>query len=273
MPEINVNLYLHNNLKPYFSARAPLFDQVMALRGDCFRHQDGRLTQQILVGGKNYFIKQHSGVGWKEIFKNLFQLRWPVLGAKNEWRALEKLQALGVHVPAVVGFGQRGKNPAGLQSFILMEALSPTISLEDLTRNWREVPPTFALKRLLIEEVARIARTLHENGMNHRDFYICHFLLDTTPGLQHVQANNLKLYLIDLHRAQIRRLTPERWIIKDLAGLYFSSKESGLTQRDLLRFMRHYRNKTLRDIKTLEIEFWQKVKMRGDQLYRDHTQG
>jgi heptose I phosphotransferase len=271
MLDVNVNLYLHSDLKPYFSAREPLFDQVMALRGDCFRHQDGRLTQRLQVGGKRYFIKQHSGVGWKEIFKNLFQLRWPVLGAKNEWRALEKLQSLGVSVPAVVGFGQRGANPAELQSFILMEELFPVVSLEELTRHWRQSPPAFVFKRLLIEEVARIARQLHENGINHRDFYICHFLLDMTPGCQPSQANNLKLYLIDLHRAQIRRLTPERWIIKDLAGLYFSSKDIGLTQRDGLRFMKHYHNKTLRDIGTVETEFWQKVKMRGEQLYRDHS--
>ena len=34
------------------------------------------------------FIKLHYGVGWREIFKNLLLGRWPVLGAKNEWRAL-----------------------------------------------------------------------------------------------------------------------------------------------------------------------------------------
>lgn len=243
----------------------------MALRGESFRHQEGRLTQRIKLGEKTYFIKQHTGVGWKEIFKNVLQLRWPVISAKNEWAAIEKLHLFGIPAPIVAAYGQRGLNPAHLQSFILMEELAPVISLEDLGQSWKTSPPSMALKLRLIKEVARIARLLHQNGLNHRDFYICHFLLDISHGLQHIEAHPLKLYLIDLHRAQLRRLTPERWIIKDLAGLYFSSKDLGLTQRDWYRFIRIYREKPLRDTLTREKNFWQRVKIRGEQLYRDHT--
>ena len=32
------------------------------------------------------------------------------------------------------------------------------------------------LKRVLVQRIATIARTLHGAGMNHRDFYLCHFL-------------------------------------------------------------------------------------------------
>lgn len=243
----------------------------MTLAGERFRHQEGRLTQRIMLGGKSYFIKQHRGVGWKEIVKNLLQLRLPVLSAKNEWASLNRLQALGIAVPPVVAFGKRGLNPARLKSFILMEELAPVVSLETLCKNWRSVPPPFAFKRMLVEEVARIARILHQNGINHRDFYICHFLLDTYHGLVDLTAKKLKLYLIDLHRAQMRRSIPERWVIKDLAGLYFSSKDCGLTQRDLYRFMRVYQDRPLREIIQSEKTFWQKVKKRGEQLYRDHT--
>jgi hypothetical protein len=263
-------VYLHSDIKKFLSASQPVFDQMMALRGECFRHQEGRKTQRIRLGNKRYFIKQHSGVGWKEIFKNVLQLRWPVTGAKNEWHAISKLQALGVLVPAIAAYGQRGVNPASQQSFILMEELAPVISLEDLTRSWPGNPPSFALKRKLIEEVARIARLLHTNGMNHRDFYICHFLLDISQGVEHINPSAIRLYLIDLHRAQIRRLTPKRWIIKDLAGLYFSSKDIGLTQRDLCRFMKVYAGKPIRDLSDSDKLFWEKVKARGEQLYRDH---
>jgi hypothetical protein len=116
--------------------------------------------------------------------------------------------------------------------------------------------------------VAEIARTLHENGINHRDFYLCHFLLamPITPPY-----HKLTLYIIDLHRAQIRAHTPKRWIIKDLAGLYFSSKDIGLTRRDLLRFMKEYRNKTVKEVLEKEAAFWQRVKQRGDKLYREHA--
>ncbi|MBX3708522.1 MAG: lipopolysaccharide core heptose(I) kinase RfaP [Gammaproteobacteria bacterium] len=263
-------MYLHNDVKQYLSAAAPAFDQLMALRGECFRYQEGRLTQRVRLGGENYFIKQHTGVGWKEIFKNLFQLRWPVLSAKNEKNAIEKLQSLGISVPVITGFGKRGINPARMESFIVMKELSPVISLEDLCKTWCKTPPSFILKHGLIKEVARIVRTLHQSGVNHRDLYICHFLLDISNGLVCSSGRSLTLYLIDLHRAQIRRLTPERWIIKDLSGLYFSSKDIGLTQRDLYRFIKTYTTKSLRDVLGSEKIFWYKVRMRGERLYSDH---
>ncbi len=254
-------MYLHPELKPYFRGIYSLFDQMMALRGECFRHQEGRLTQRIRIGNKTYFIKQHNGVGWKEIIKNLLQFRLPVISAKNEWRAIQKLQSLGVKVPNLLAYGERGRNPARRESFILMEELQPTISIEELSRDWQQTPPAFAYQSRLIKRIASIAKTLHENGINHRDFYICHFLLNTKLD---------ELYLIDLHRAEIRRLTKRRWIIKDLAGLYFSSKGCGLTQRDYYRFMKVYAGKTLREILQQDTNFWKKVKARGERLYSDH---
>lgn len=255
-----MTFYLDSQLSMYFNADRA-FDELMALKGEGFRHQDGRLTQRVKIGDKHYFIKQHFGVGWREIFKNLLQLRLPILSAKNEWLALQRLTLLNVAVPHVMAYGERGLNPATRQSFILMEELTPAISLEDLGKTWGKKSPSFTLKKQLIDKVAFIARQMHEHGMNHRDFYICHFL----------QTNELdKLYLIDLHRAQIRAQTPKRWIIKDLAALYFSCNEINLTQRDFYRFIKKYRNQPLRDIFNQEAEFWNKVAWRGS-TYRDRT--
>ena len=44
--------------------------------------------------GSHYFAKIHHGVGWREILKNLLHLKLPVLGAENEWRALNLLPRL-----------------------------------------------------------------------------------------------------------------------------------------------------------------------------------
>lgn len=263
-------LFLHPTLQPYLSSHPPVFTQMLALRGECFRQQNGRLTQRIQLGKQTYFIKQHTGVGWKEILKNILQCRLPVISAKNEWLAIEKLTTLKIDVPTVVAYGVRGMNPAKKESFVLMEELTPTISLEDLCKHWQQQPPAFTFKKQLIEKIAHIAQTLHNNGLNHRDFYLCHFLLDLSSAGEQQYSNALKLYLIDLHRVQIRRVTPERWRIKDLAGLYFSSKEMGLTQRDFYRFMRLYQRKSLRDILHSKAKFWHKVRNRGEQLYRDH---
>jgi heptose I phosphotransferase len=149
------------------------------------------------------------------------------------------------------------------------EALKKTISLEDFCKHWPTSPPSFALKRALIKEVAKIARTLHEHGMNHRDLYICHFLLDISQGVDRIDPHRLKIFLIDLHRMQARHRVPWRWMVKDLASLYFSSMGIGLTQRDLLRFVRVYRNKPLKESLREDKVLWLQVRKRGDRLYRE----
>jgi heptose I phosphotransferase len=234
----------------------------MALTGETFRRVNGRLTQRVKIGNQFYFLKQHTRTSWKEILKNMLQLRWPVTSAVDEFKAITKLQTLGVQVPDIAAYGKRGVIPTTQQSFILLEELAPAVSLEDLAKQWQSQPPTFQFKQALIRAVAKIARTIHINGINHRDFYICHFLL------QGNEVNNL--YLIDLHRAQLRKATPLRWVIKDLAGLYFSSKDSGLTSRDLLRFMAIYSNQSWREVIKNGSTLWDDVKQRGEKLYRDH---
>jgi len=266
---MKTTLTLTPELEKHFSKSSDCFEQIMAKTGEVYRELEGRRTQRVFLGENAYFIKQHFGVGWKEIFKNLLQLRLPVLSAKNEWLALSCLQKLSVCIPEVIGYGRRGVNPAKMQSFLITRELPKNISLEDFCKHWRQCAPSFTVKQRLIKEIARIARTLHVNGINHRDFYICHFLLD----IEELLKSQVKLYLIDLHRAEVRYRTPKRWVIKDLAGLYFSSKDIGLTKRDLLRFILEYRNKSsLKDILDKESTFWFKVKKRGETLYRKHEQ-
>ena len=219
------------------------FVAVEALQGEVFRELEARRTLRTEVAGRGYFVKIHRGVGWPEILKNLMTLRLPVLGAANEWRAIERLGALGIDTMHAVAFGQRGSNPASLHSFIVTEELAPTISLEDFCRDWPQTPPPPALKHALIGRVAEMARRMHRGGVNHRDFYICHFLLDLDPA---PTVAHLKLSVIDLHRAQVRAKTPRRWRDKDLASLYFSALDIGLTRRDVLRFLRAYFGKALR---------------------------
>ncbi|QCT97899.1 lipopolysaccharide core heptose(I) kinase RfaP [Stutzerimonas degradans] len=221
------------------------FAEVERLEGQVYRELEGRRTLRTEVEGRGYFVKIHRGIGWGEIVKNLLTAKAPVLGAGQEWRAIQRLHEVGVPTMTAVAYGERGGNPASQHSFIITEELAPTVSLEDFSANWREQPPAPTLKRALIAEVARMAGTMHRAGVNHRDFYICHFLLHTERP---VSANDLRLSLIDLHRAQTRAQTPRRWRDKDLAGLYFSALGIGLTRGDRLRFLRGYFQRPLRDI-------------------------
>lgn len=234
--------YLEEPLRSLWAGQDP-FAAAEGLQGEVLRALEGRRTLRTEIAGRGYYVKIHRGIGWGEIVKNLLSGRLPVLGAGNEWRALERLTAVGVDTMRAVAFGERGSNPARRHSFIVTEELAPTVSLEDFCRDWPQHPPTPALKHALIRRVAEMARRMHGGGVNHRDFYICHFLLHLP-----VDASAPRLSLIDLHRAQVREKTPRRWRDKDLASLYFSALDIGLTKRDRLRFLKTYFAHPLRSL-------------------------
>lgn len=264
-------LFLDEPFRTLWAGRDP-FHAASALQGTVLRELEGRRTLRTEIGGRGYYVKLHRGVGWGEIIKNLVTARLPVLGAEQEWLALRRLNELGVDTMKAVAFGRRGDNPARIESFIITEELAPTISLEDYCRDWPARPPAPALKRALIARVAEMARRMHEGGVNHRDCYICHFLLHTDPP---PSAAALRLSLIDLHRAQVRECpaprrrrsaTPRRWRDKDLAALHFSTLKIGLTARDRLRFLRAYFGRPLRDILGEEAPLLARLEREGARL-------
>jgi len=267
------SLYITRNLRLNLNGETS-FEQMMAIGGRVYRIGPDRKTLRFERGDKGYFLKTHTGVGWQEIFKNLIYLRAPVLGAENEWRGIHRLNDLGIDTMTVSAYGLCGKNPAKKRSFIVTEALPTELSLEDYCHKWKDEPPRTVkevrLKRWMVNKVIHAASVMHRSGMNHRDFYLCHFFLDAKFDDEDKVSNSSKLYVIDLHRIQLRNKTPERWLIKDIASLYYSSMGIGLTQRDLLRFVRGYTDKPLREIfaNAKDLKFWNKVDARAKKLYQ-----
>ncbi len=244
------------------------FHEVEQLHGEVFRELEARKTLRFSLGNKSFFVKIHRGIGWFEIIENMLRIRWPVLGARNEYYAIKRLEKLHIETMKIVGFGEKGLNPAQQKSFIITEDLINTISLEDYCSSWQEAAPQLQLKRALIGKLANVSRVLHNNGINHRDYYICHFLLDISNGRNNISAEKLKVSLIDLHRAQLRNKTPRRWCVKDIASLYFSAMDIGLTQRDFYHFMKIYQNSSLRDCFYKQGEFWTLVSQQAEKLWR-----
>ncbi|WPO99577.1 lipopolysaccharide core heptose(I) kinase RfaP [Pseudomonas sp. HR96] len=239
-----MKLMLKAPFERLWAGRDP-FVEVERLQGEVYRELENRRTLRTEVAGRGYFVKIHRGIGWGEIFKNLCTAKLPVLGAGQELRAIERLTQAGVPTMTAVAYGERGADPARQHSFIITEELAPTISLEDFCMDWPQQPPPPRLKRALIAAVADMTGTMHRAGVNHRDCYIAHFLLHTDRP---VTAEDFRLSLIDLHRAQVRAQTPRRWRDKDLAALYFSVLDIGLTRRDVLRFLKVYFQAPLRQV-------------------------
>ena len=257
--------YLRDDLQTAL-APANRFDDILALQGKVFRELDGRRTLQFERAGKSYFAKLHFGIGWPEVLKNLLSGRLPITSARNEWQAIRHLEQHDIGTMTLAGYGERGWNPAKIESFVLTDELTDTVSLETLAIEWATTPPSPHFRRAILHELARVARVMHGSGMNHRDFYLCHFLL---PNTQREQSR-VRLHLIDLHRAQIRHQTPYRWQLKDMAGLYFSAMDAGFNRRHLLRFARLYSGRPLRKLGHDDLRFWRAVERKALALYVRH---
>ncbi len=244
------------------------FEQVLAMDGKIYRNFKGRKTLRFEHEGRGYFLKIHPGVGWWEIVKTLLDFKAPVLSAKNEYEAIRALDKVGVQSMTIAGYGLRGSNPARLQSFIITEEIENSISLEELVLDLKGQPLEPRTKRALIRKVAEIARVIHQNGVNHRDFYICHFLLPKNWLMRENANDEPPLHVIDLHRTQVRSRVPLRWLLKDLAGLHFSSMDAGLTKRDRLRFISCYEGKTVQQTMKDMPELWSKIDRKAISLYK-----
>jgi heptose I phosphotransferase len=246
------------------------FDALMQMPGKAFRDVPGRKTIQVSLGNKSYFIKQHFGVGWGEIFKNLISFKKPILGAMTEVSAIQKLHEIGIASTPLIAYGQRGCNPASLQSFVLTEDLGDIITLEDVfnsehifsagleaSSNMASRPAvsrSVVSNTIVLQALAKLAAKFHSAGLAHRDFYLCHFVIKKAK----VGTGNLNLHLIDLHRVLQGQNPNSDAVMKDIAGLYFSMQQIGLGAEDLAVFKQYYLSQT--------DEFWVQVETRSQAL-------
>jgi heptose I phosphotransferase len=195
-------------------------------------------------GSQGFYIKRHGPSPMKEYIKPLIRLRRPILGAENEWNAILRFHELGIPTMTPVAFGQ-----SGTSSFLVTAAIENCIKLSDWVESrfpesladrpmqTSEVPAeTLAQSHALANRVANIARTMHQAGLHHQDFYLTHLL---------VPQRNLhsQMYLIDLGRVRQRRRLRKHWIIKDLAQLHYSSRR--LPGDTWQRFLHSYFQRSL----------------------------
>ena len=223
--------------KPFDQWGQQAFEKVRSLQGTVARSLETRKTLRFEMEDGAYYAKYHRGGSVGELLKNLLSLRMPVFSAKNEWEAIEHLHRHGVDTMTAVAY--RGVAPLWTESFLITEELKNCISLEDvfLKGVWETL--TVAERRDLVRLLAETVKRMHEAGVNHRDCYLCHFLWNREEN---------RLYIIDLHRSQIRASVPYRWLLKDIASLYFSSLSQDIPATYFMRFTKVYGQDKLKDL-------------------------
>ncbi len=212
--------------------------------GELARRVSARSTVRFTLadesGERAFFLKRHERRPFRELWKPLLRLTYPVWGARAEWQAILWFHAAGIPtmIPAALGESHG-------QSLLVTRALDGCKCLLDWAEEWRQggAAPRGALAwgpavpRHLIERVAAIARAMHEAGLHHQDFYLNHLFM-ASP----VEPADVRV--IDLGRVRRRRKLGARWIIKDLAQLDYSARR--ISPIDRLRFLRYYFGRRLK---------------------------
>ena len=181
-----------------------------------------------------FYLKKHRARTWRTWLASFLRVAPPRSPGRIEAENAIALNALGIGVMPLTGYGENLRADGHLESFLMSEELLGYCELQDFIE--QRFSPAWNKRELrrLIAHVADIARRFHAAGFNHRDFYCCHFLVkETSPGQFDVR-------LIDLQRVQQRRWLRRRWIVKDLAQLGSMSPDAYVGCREKVLFLRTY---------------------------------
>ena len=123
-------------------------------------------------------------------------------------------RSAGIATMEVVAAGQESGLLGAHRSYIIVTAV-PGDALSRCGEDFLARHRDNGLAAAFTEQLADLARELHQAGYVHRDFYASHLFLDEQPG-------GFQLHLIDLARLFKPRWRRFRWRVKDLAQLKFS---------------------------------------------------
>ncbi len=255
-------VYLNPVLAKRFS-KDEIVHWAATAQGEVYRQVKARSTLRVSIDDRAYFLKRHSGVGWREILKNWAVGKRAVVDAQNEYQACLHLAACQVPAPKVAAFANQGGCPAARHSFVLCEELAGYESLETVAATWTEKPPAPIARRRLILATADFVRRLHEAGVVHRDLYICHLLVNRVKWVR----GEAVLAVLDLHRARLQAPVPAFWRKRDLAALLFSTLDLNLPRFSQLRFVRAYTGRPLPELFKRDGRFWRAVERRAKALH------
>jgi hypothetical protein len=214
---------------------AQSYDALMALTGErTVTRKRTRTVVTLNCEGETLYLKRHTGVSLLTALLRMARGRRPLSEARQEWQAVMCLAAHGIPAVPLVAMGERfwwGFWERG--SLLLSTQLPAGVSLEDELN----AGPVFtaAQRQELARRVGRLARRLHMAELVHRDFYLGHIYV---VGELHARY---RLHLLDLQRVMPGARLYNRWALKDITSLHFSSiPVTVVSKSDRMRFLCAY---------------------------------
>jgi Lipopolysaccharide kinase (Kdo/WaaP) family len=171
-----------------------------------------------LVDGRHvrWHVKRHRPTGGR------------VSPADEEARGIQLLESHGIATAPLVGWGRLADG----RSFLISEDLSGFKAADKMV----EAGLRF---ESILEPTARLAATLHAKGLHHRDLYLCHFFARVAAS--DASDGPVELRLIDAARVKpLPRWFSRRWVVKDLAQFWYSTRQLNVTDEQRARWLERY---------------------------------
>jgi len=208
------------------------FDDIMKIDGEkLITRKKVRTVVTVKRDDHIWYLKRHFKTSKKDSLIEFLRYKKPMSNARLEWRAIEILTSIGIpNVPAIA-MGEKFKNKIfEKSSFIITDELKNGRSLEQILNEGISLSTKDRIR--LAERVGRLARKLHLSGLTHRDFYLGHiYVIGSLSG-------KYKLHLIDLQRVKSGAKIYNRWSVKDISALLFSSNAiECISSVDKMRFL------------------------------------
>jgi hypothetical protein len=187
-----------------------------------------------------FYLKRHNAVR---------SSLWEMIGAlcaergaspgMSEFINICDFRKYGIPTVVPVAAGERRTGFARYESFLLTKSFEPYVSMEEIIRNHPERlkgAEGLMRKERLIKAVALLARKMHDQGFNHRDFNATHVLVGPENG-----SGGFDLALFDLQRMDRKNWLRTKWFIKTMAHLNYTMPAPLFSDQDRLLLFQTYK--------------------------------
>jgi len=149
--------------------------------------------------------------------------------SRQEWENSIRIEAAGLHVAALVAYGEKCGWFTESFSYLITEAATGRQTVEEFLHECREP----ALRRRVFDALARVIRKFHEAGLASPDLFTRHIFVDPA-------AAEPAFCFIDMARLdQGPTLSPAQRA-RDLAALNATAPMRDVSTRERVRFLQVY---------------------------------
>jgi hypothetical protein len=208
-----------------------------------------------------FYLKRHNAV--RSVFWEMISGLCSERGASpgmSEFINICDFRKYGIPTVVPVAAGERRIGFARYESFLLTKSFEPYVSMEDIIRNHPERlqgAEGLMRKERLIKAVALLARKMHNQGFNHRDFNATHVLVGPENG-----NGVFDLALFDLQRMDRKEWLRTKWFIKTMAHLNYTMPEPLFSDQDRLLLFQTYKGSSSLQLRDRLQLHWVRMKIR-----------